>query len=67
MCSSRRTSSFEARSGTKYMDGRGGRSYRDKVRGAVPDFHNEIVELVTSPDRAAARLLYTGAAERVPA
>jgi predicted ester cyclase len=36
------------------------RAYRDKVRSAVPDFHNEIVDLVTSPGRAAARLRYTG-------
>jgi steroid delta-isomerase-like uncharacterized protein len=38
----------------------GWRAYRDKVREAVPDFHNEIVDLVTSPGRAAARLRYTG-------
>ena len=36
------------------------RAYRDRVRSAVPDFHNEIVDLVTSPGRAAARLRYTG-------
>jgi steroid delta-isomerase-like uncharacterized protein len=36
------------------------RSYRDRIRRAVPDFHNEIVDLVTAPGRAAARLLYTG-------
>jgi len=36
------------------------RAYRDRVRRAVPDFHNEIVDLVTSPGRAAARLRYTG-------
>jgi predicted ester cyclase len=36
------------------------RAYRDRVRQAVPDFHNEIVELVTSPGRAAVRLLFTG-------
>jgi steroid delta-isomerase-like uncharacterized protein len=36
------------------------RQYRDKVRAAVPDFHNEVVDLVTSPGRAAARLRYTG-------
>lgn len=38
----------------------GWRAYRDKVRQAAPDFHNEIVDLVTSPGRAAARLRYTG-------
>jgi predicted ester cyclase len=36
------------------------RSYRDKVRGAIPDFHNEIVELVACSERAAAHLVYTG-------
>lgn len=36
------------------------RGYRDKVRLAVPDFHNEIVELVSSQGQAAARLVYTG-------
>jgi steroid delta-isomerase-like uncharacterized protein len=36
------------------------RAYRDKVRAAVPDFHNEIVDLVTSPGRAAARLISSG-------
>jgi len=36
------------------------RSYRDSVRRAVPDFHNEIVDLVTALGRAAVRLLYTG-------
>jgi predicted ester cyclase len=36
------------------------RGYRDLVRRAVPDFHNEIVDLVTSPGRAAARLRFSG-------
>jgi steroid delta-isomerase-like uncharacterized protein len=36
------------------------RAYRDAIRSAVPDFHNEIVDLVTAPGRAAARLRYTG-------
>lgn len=38
----------------------GWRAYRDMIRSGVPDFHNEIVDLVTSPGRAAARLRYTG-------
>lgn len=38
----------------------GFRRYRDKVRAAFPDFHNQIVDLVTSGDRAAARLRYSG-------
>jgi steroid delta-isomerase-like uncharacterized protein len=36
------------------------RAYRDRVRAAVPDFHNEIVDLITSPGRAAARIFSTG-------
>jgi predicted ester cyclase len=36
------------------------RGYRDGIRAAVPDFHNEIIELVVSGPRAAARLVYTG-------
>ncbi len=38
----------------------GFRGYRDKVRAGFPDFHNEVVELVTEGDRAAARLRYSG-------
>ena len=38
----------------------GWRAYRDGVRAASPDFHNEIVDLVTSPGRAAARVLCRG-------
>ncbi|WP_329247567.1 ester cyclase [Actinoallomurus sp. NBC_01490] len=38
----------------------GWRSYRDKIRSGVPDFTNEIVDLVIDGDRAAARLFYTG-------
>jgi predicted ester cyclase len=38
----------------------GWRGYRDGLRAAVPDFHNEIVELVVSDGRAAARLAFTG-------
>ncbi len=38
----------------------GWRAYRDTIRRAVPDFHNQIVDLVTAPDRAAARLAFSG-------
>lgn len=51
----------------------GFRRYRDKVRAAFPDFHNEILDLVTGPgagsgpggagahgERAAVRLRYSG-------
>jgi predicted ester cyclase len=36
------------------------RAYRHTIRAAIPDFHNEIVELVVSGGHAAARLVYTG-------
>lgn len=36
------------------------RAYRDAVRLSAPDFHNEVVDLVVSGDRAAARLEWTG-------
>ncbi|GLZ33520.1 hypothetical protein Lesp02_57080 [Lentzea sp. NBRC 105346] len=35
-------------------------TYRDKVRAASPDFHNEIVSLVVDGPEAAARLRYSG-------
>lgn len=38
----------------------GWRAYRDKIRAAVPDFHNELVDLVVEADSAAARLMYSG-------
>jgi steroid delta-isomerase-like uncharacterized protein len=38
----------------------GFRRYRDKIRAAFPDFHNDVVDLVTGADRAAARLRYSG-------
>lgn len=38
----------------------GWRAYRDQVRAAVPDFHNEVVALVVESRTAAARLHYTG-------
>ncbi|MGA8114995.1 MAG: ester cyclase [Actinocatenispora sp.] len=38
----------------------GWRAYRDRVRLGAPDFHNEILDVVATADRAAARLRYTG-------
>jgi steroid delta-isomerase-like uncharacterized protein len=38
----------------------GWRAYRDKIRHGAPDFANEIVDLIVSGDRAAARLRYSG-------
>jgi steroid delta-isomerase-like uncharacterized protein len=51
---------FRGSLGDKVRGREGFRGYRDKVRAAFPDFHNEIVELVTEGERAAARLRYTG-------
>ena len=48
------------------VSGRDGwREYRDVIRAAVPDFHNEVVDLVVDGDRAAARLWYSGHHEGV--
>ena len=38
----------------------GFRSYRDKIRAAFPDFHNEVIDLIVADERAAVRLRYTG-------
>lgn len=38
----------------------GWRAYRDQVRRAAPDFHNEVVDLLVSGERGAARLRYSG-------
>lgn len=36
------------------------RGYRDQVRAAAPDFHNEVLDLIATDTRAAARLRFTG-------
>lgn len=51
---------FRGSLGTEVRGRDGWRGYRDVIRAAVPDFHNEVVELVAAGDRAAARLRYTG-------
>jgi steroid delta-isomerase-like uncharacterized protein len=38
----------------------GWRRYRDRIRHAAPDFHNEVVDLVAASGRAAARLEFSG-------
>lgn len=38
----------------------GWRGYRDAIRQGSPDFHNEVVELVTADNRAAARVVFSG-------
>lgn len=43
------------------VEGRDGwRGYRDMIRNGSRDFHNEIVDLVVTEERAAARLEYSG-------
>lgn len=34
--------------------------YRDQIRRGAPDFHNEVLDLISNDNRAAARLRYTG-------
>jgi predicted ester cyclase len=36
------------------------RAYRDDVRRGSPDFHNDVLDLVSDGDRAAARLRWSG-------
>lgn len=36
------------------------RAYRDQIQRGAPDFHNEILDLVSDGHRAAARLRYSG-------
>lgn len=54
------TFTFRGSLGDEVQGREGWRAYRDTVRHGVPDFHNEVVDLVTAPGRAAARLRYTG-------
>jgi steroid delta-isomerase-like uncharacterized protein len=51
---------FRGSLGTTTRGRDGWRRYRDGVRAAAPDFHNELVELIADGERAAARLSYTG-------
>ena len=38
----------------------GWRTYRDEIRCGAPDFHNEVLDLLTEEPRAAARLRFSG-------
>jgi predicted ester cyclase len=51
---------FRGSLGDSVLGRAGWRDYRDRFRAGVPDFHNEIVDLVADGNRAAARLRYTG-------
>ena len=51
---------FRGSQGQETVGRDGWRGYRDQIRAASPDFHNEIVELVVNAQRAAARLAYSG-------
>jgi steroid delta-isomerase-like uncharacterized protein len=52
--------SFRGSLGDEVVGRDGWRAYRDRVRRAVPDFHNEIVDLVAAQGRVAVRLNYRG-------
>lgn len=51
---------FRGSMGQEAVGRDGWRQYRDGIRSAAPDFHNEVVELLTEGDRAAVRLLFSG-------
>lgn len=51
---------FRGSLGQQTIDREGWRAYRDQIRRGAPDFHNDVVDLIISDDRAAARLSYTG-------
>jgi len=51
---------FRGSLGNQTTGREGWRTYRDLTRRYAPDFHNDIVSLVTDNNRAAARLTYTG-------
>ena len=51
---------FRGSLGAEVVGRDGWREYRDRLRRAVPDLRNEIVELISGPGRAAARLRYSG-------
>lgn len=46
--------------GEKAIGPEGFRAYRNSVRTAFPNFHNEVVDLVVTGNRAAVRLRCTG-------
>ncbi len=54
------TFEFRGSLGTVSIGRDGWIDYRQVIRSASPDFHNELVTLVCDGDRAAARLLYSG-------
>jgi steroid delta-isomerase-like uncharacterized protein len=51
---------FRGSLGDEVVGRDGWRTYRDMIRAAAPDFHNEIIDVVASPGRVAARLRYRG-------
>ena len=52
--------SFRGSLGDEVVGPDGWRGYRDMVRQAAPDFHNEIVDLIAAAGRVAVRLRYSG-------
>jgi len=51
---------FRGSLGDEVIGRDGWREYRDRLRRAVPDLHNEIIELISGPGQVAARLRYFG-------
>jgi steroid delta-isomerase-like uncharacterized protein len=51
---------FRGSLGDEVLGRDGWRRYRDMVREAAPDFHNDIIDVVAGSGRAAVRLLYRG-------
>jgi steroid delta-isomerase-like uncharacterized protein len=51
---------FRGSLGDEVVGRDGWRGYRDRIRRAVPDFHNEIIDIVVAPGRVAVRLRYQG-------
>ena len=51
---------FRGSLGSETVGRDGWRDYRDEVRSGSSDFHNQVVDLVCSGERAAARLEYSG-------
>ncbi len=47
---------FRGSLGTETVGCDGWRAYRDVIRTGSPDFHNQVIELIAQPGRAAARI-----------
>lgn len=52
--------SFRGSLGETTVGREGWRGYRDHIRCNAPDFHNEVLDLISIDDQAAARVRFTG-------